>query len=524
MKSRESHMNSRTTRIIAVVGTMFLLSAVCVARAGGGDTAASQTDQVQTAQRGSLLKPCEIEGVEGKKLCGTYEVFENRATKQGRKISLKIVVFVATGANPEPDPFVYIPGGPGSSATEDAPYLAKPFAKIREHRDLLFVDQRGTGGSNPLNCVLFNPADLQSYLGYFFPLEDVRKCREQLESKSDLTLYTTTIGMDDLNEVRAALGYKQLNLYGASYGTRAALTYLKRHSASVRTVTLFGVSPTNQFMPVAFPRDTERALQGVLSECSGDEACSKAFPNLKQEAKAVLEKLSKGPVEVAVNKEISTGNNAAANAPQTPVTKVNVQLSRNLVAEAIRYMLYNPAAALRIPLFLHLAANDDFEPLAIAALNYRRDLVGSGSNGMYLTVTCAEDLPWIKPNEAQQLAANTFLGDYRFRQQREACALWPRASLAAGYAEPVRSDVPVLIFTGEWDPVTPPSNGAGVAKHLSQSLHLVVPHGGHGFNGLVGTDCVDRIQNDFVVRGTTKGLETSCVNAIHRKPWVRAKQ
>ena len=400
------------------------------------------------------------------------------------------------------------------------PILAKPFAKIRERRDLLFVDQRGTGGSNPLDCVLFNPADLQSYLGYFFPLEGVRKCREQLESKADLTLYTTTIAMDDLDEVRAALGYKQLNLYGASYGTRAALTYLKRHAPSVRTVTLFGVAPTNQFMPVAFPRDTERALQGVLSECAGDEACNKAFPNVKQEAKAVLERVLKGPVEVAVNKDIGARNNPASSNPQAPVAKVKVQLSRDLVAEAIRYMLYNPAAALRIPLFLHLAANDDFEPLAIAALNYRRDLVGGGSNGMYLTVTCAEDLPWIKPDEAQQMAANTFLGDYRFRQQREACALWPRASLAAGYAEPVRSDVPVLIITGEWDPVTPPSNGAGVARHLSQSLHLVVPHAGHGLNGLVGTDCVERIQNDFVVRGTTKGLETSCVKAIHRKPWV----
>lgn len=517
-------MNNRTIGIHVVAGAVFLLSAVCVARAGSGNTAASLTDQPQfVTQRESLLNPCEIEGVEGKKLCGTYEVFENRATKRGRKISLKIVVFAATGANPEPDPFVYIPGGPGSSATEDAPYLAKPFAKIRERRDLLFVDQRGTGGSNPLNCVLFNPADLQSYLGYFFPLEDVRKCREQLESKADLTLYTTTIGMDDLNEVSAALGYKHLNLYGASYGTRAALTYLKRHAASVRTVTLFGVSPTNQFMPVAFPRDTERALQGVLSECAGDEACSKAFPNLKHEAKAVLEKLIKGPVEVAVNKDINRSN-AAANDVQTPITKIKVQLSRDLVAEAIRYMLYNPAAALRIPLFLHLAANNDFEPLALVALSYRRDLVGSGSNGMYLTVTCAEDLPWVKPNEAQLLAANTFLGDYRFRQQREACALWPRASLAAGYAEPVRSDVPVLIFTGEWDPVTPPSNGASVARHLSQSLHLVVPHGGHGFNGLVGTDCVDRIQNDFVVRGTTKVLDTSCVQTIHRKPWVLAKQ
>ena len=497
---------------IATVAALLLVSVVASTRA------------THPSQREAILKPCEIQGVEGKKLCGTYEVFENRATKQGRKIGIKIVVFVATGEHAEPDPFIYIPGGPGSSATEDAPYLAKPFAKIRERRDLLFIDQRGTGGSNPLNCVMFDPADLQGYLGYFFPLEAIRKCRKELENTADLKLYTTTIGMDDFDEIREALGYKQLNLYGASYGTRSSLTYLKRHGAHVRTATLFGVSPTDQLMPRAFPQDTERALQGVLSECVADQACNKAFPNLKSEAKAVLARLLKGPVEVAVKRDAASGNNAGTDSAKKTVDKVNLRLSRDLVAEAIRYMLYSPSAARRIPLYLHLAAGGDFEPLALAALDYRRNLVATGSNGMYLTVTCAEDLPWVNAGEATRLAAGTFLGDYRYRQQHEACELWPRATIEPDYREPVRSDVPVLIFTGEWDPVTPPSNGAGVAKYLPQSLHVIVPHGGHGFNGLEGTDCVDRIQSEFVARGTTKGLDTSCIKAIHRKSWALEKQ
>ncbi len=463
------------------------------------------------------LKPCTVAGVEGRVLCGTHEVFENRATRTGRKISLKIVVFAATGPNPQPDPFVYVPGGPGSSATEDAPYLAKPFARIREQRDLLFVDQRGTGGSNPLNCKFFDEANPQSFLGYFFPLADVRKCRKELEPKADLKLYTTPIAMDDLEDVRAALGYKQLNLYGASYGTRAALVYLRQHEASVRTVTLFGVSPTNQFMPRIFPQDTERALQGVLAECTADAQCGKAFPNLQAEAKLVLERLIKAPVEVELTKVAARNEKPAKN---TAPEKYKVMLSRDLAAEAIRYMLYNPAAALRIPLFLHLAAQNNFAPLAQAALDYRRGIVATGSNGMYLTVTCAEDLPWVKASEAKQLAANTFLGDYRYRQQSEACALWPLAEIGSGYSQPVVSNVPALIFTGEWDPVTPPANGAGVARHLAKSLHIVVPHGGHGFNGLEGTDCIDRLQAEFVAKGTTEGLNTECVKAIKRKPWV----
>ncbi len=450
------------------------------------------------------LKDCEIQGV-GKAKCGTLEVYENRATKKGRMISLNILVLPATGQKREPDPLVYFAGGPGSAAaSEDAPGIAQEFAKIREHRDLLFVDQRGTGKSHPLNCEFYNPADPQSYLGYFFPLEDVRKCRPQLEAVADLKLYTTTIAMDDMDEVRAALGYEQVNLFGGSYGTRAALTYLKRYPKRVRTATLQGVAPTNSHMPSDFPINNERALQGVIAECAADEACNKAFPNLKEEAKAVLAQLIKGPVEVEVRKPNST-------------ERAKVKLSRDLAAEAIRYMLYSPVPTSRMPLVIHLAAQGNFVPLAETAIHYRIHIVGSGGNGMYLSITCAEDLPWIKPGEGELMATNTFLGDYRLRQQREACALWPRAEIERDYHEPVRSDVPVLMLTGEWDPVTPPSNGDAVAKTLTNSMHIVVPHGAHSFGGLENAGCILNIVTDFVERGTTKGIDTGCVKTIRRR-------
>jgi pimeloyl-ACP methyl ester carboxylesterase len=197
--------------------------------------------------------------------------------------------------------------------------------------------------------------------------------------------------------------------------------------------------------------------------------------------------------------------------------RVKVKLSRDPAAEAIRYMLYSPVAASRVPLTIHLAAQGNFIPLTEAAIRYRKFLVATGSNGMYLSVTCAEDLPWIKPGEGEQMAANTFLGDYRLRQQREACALWPRATIAKDYGDPVRSDVPVLILTGELDPVTPPSNGETVAKTLKNSLHIVVPHGAHGLGGLENIDCILRITAEFVERGTTNGIDTACVKTIRRK-------
>jgi pimeloyl-ACP methyl ester carboxylesterase len=453
------------------------------------------------------LKDCQPRGIPSPAKCGTLEVYENRATKKGRKISINILVLPATGDKRQPDPIFYFAGGPGSAATDDARGIAPAFPKLRESRDFVFVDQRGTGGSHALDCPLFNSADLQSYLGHFLPLEDVRKCRAELETKADLKLYTTTIAMDDIDDVRAALGYEQINLFGASYGTRAALTYLKRHPKHVRTAMLQGVAPTNQFMPADFPVANERALQGVLAECAADDACNKAFPNLKEEAKSLLAQLIKGPVEVEVQKPNST-------------ERVKVKLSRDLAAEAIRYMLYSPRRASRVPLFIHLAAQGNFVPLTQAALSFRSNLVGTGSNGMYLSITCAEDLPWIKPGEGERLAENTFLGDYRLRQQREACELWPRADVERDYARPVRSDAPVLILTGQWDPVTPPANGDAVAKTLPNSVHVVVPSGAHGLDGLQGMDCVNQIMLQFIERGTMKGIDTACVKSVRRNGFV----
>ena len=207
--------------------------------------------------------------------------------------------------------------------------------------------------------------------------------------------------MDDLDDVRAALGYKQLNLYGASYGTRAALVYLRQHEPHVRTVTLFGVSPTNQFMPRVFPQDTERALQGVLAECAGDTQCAKTFPNLQAETKLVLQRLIKAPVEVELEKGPAGNENQAQNA--API-KFKVMLSRDLVAEAIRYMLYNPAAPCGFPV-LHLAA-EYLVPLAKERLNSPWNR--SDGQQRHVPVGSCDEISVGKSGGKQKSAANTF--------------------------------------------------------------------------------------------------------------------
>ncbi len=459
----------------------------------------------QPAASPAELKPCDVPTAERGKTekgsCGTLEVFENRETRRGRKLPINIVKLPSTGKDIAPDPVFYIVGGPGSSATEDAPYIAADLAKIRERRDLVFVDQRGTGGSNPLNCELFDPSDLNSYLGHWNPPHAVRECRKKLEKTADLKLYVTSIAMDDLDDVRKALGYESINLAGSSYGTRAVLEYVRRYGAHVRSVHLHGISPSDQFMPRDFPQHTQRALDGVLDECLADGDCRKAFPNIKAETNKILAKLKKGPIEVEI---------VAENKP------AKVKLSRDLAGEAIRYMLYQSGAAGRIPLVLREAAKGNVKPLAEAALFYRRVIVATGATGLYLSITCAEDLPFVEGGESRD-AENTFLGSYRFRQQREACALWARSETPRGYANLVRSNVPALIYSGQWDPVTPPEYGERLAKNLPNSLHIVVPSGGHGFSGLEGLDCIKDISARFVDRGTAAGIDTSCVGSIKRR-------
>lgn len=479
-----------------LITLVFLLNAIVVSA------------QDSAAVKSFTLQPCEVPGPEeNSKMqarCGTLMVPEDRRVKGGRQISLKIVVFPATGSQRADDPVFYLAGGPGSAAaSEEGPYVAAESAKIRERRDMVFVDQRGTGGSNALECELFDKNDLQSFLGHWNPPDKVRECRQRLEKIADLRLYTTSIAMDDLEAVRKALGYKKINLMGGSYGTRAAREYIRRYEKNVRAAVLHGISLASQFMPRDFPQDTQRALDGVVAECLADTACKAAFPDLKDEVKQVLDKLVKGPIETEIT------------IPQSD-KKARVKLSRDLAAEAVRYMLYQARSAGRLPLLFHLAAGGNFAPAAESALFYRQVLVGSGSTGMYLSVTCAEDLPWIEPGVGERNAIGTFLGDYRLRQQREACAEWPRGEIPKGYSQPVRSNIPALILSGQFDPVTPPSSGDAAAKMMPNSLHIIVPSGGHGFNGLAGLECIDRLTAEFIARGSAKNLDASCVKNIRR--------
>jgi len=446
----------------------------------------------------SKLKPCRLPGLDEELLCGKLTVFENRETRTGRMIDLNVVVLPAFDQKNKSEPLFDIEGGPGAAASNAAMFYAKEGKEYRRKHDVVLVDQRGTGKSNPLTAERVKKAP-QDYLKEMYPVDYVKNLRRTLEQHADLTQYTTSIAMDDLDDARSWLGYERINLFGLSYGTRAVLVYLRQHPEHVRTATLMGVAPTYLKMPLYHSQAAARAMDLLLQECEGDPSCHNAFPQIRADWQNVLAQL--GPARV----QYSPDNKSA------PVT---VEIQRDIFAEKIRNWMYGADKARKIPFIVHQAAQGDFTPFLHEAI--APGIPDFIADGMYLSVTCAEDVPFIDQAEAAKLNEGNPFANYRVFQQTRACSLWPRGKIPEGYREPVSSNLPVLIFSGNLDPVTPPQRGEEVARYLPNSRHVIIQEAGHGVDGLKDAGCVDRIIIDFMDKGSAKDLDASCVE--HMSP------
>ena len=451
----------------------------------------------------SKLKPCRIAGVDEELLCGKLTVFENRETRTGRTIDLNIVVLPALDQKDKAEPLFDLAGGPGAASTDAAAFYAGPGKEYRRRHDVVCVDQRGTGQSNRLS-ILQEKAP-QHYLSEMYPVDYVRKMRHSLEERADLTKYTTSIAMDDLDDVRAWLGYDRINLFGGSYGTQAALVYLRRHPDHVRSAILAAVAPTDLKTPLHHSESAARAMDLLLRECEQDAVCHAAFPQIHDDWKNVLAQLEKQPARV----EYSSRD---TNAPTT------VEIQRDVFAEKIRTWMYGRNKAARIPLIIHHAAKSDFAPFLQQAI--APSLPDFVADGMYLSVTCAEDVPFIDQKEAAVLNTNNPFGNYRVFQQTRACGMWPRGEIPADFLEPVQSNAPVLIFSGNMDPITPPKYGEEVARFLPNSRHVIIPEAAHEVDGLTDLGCIDRIAIEFLEKGDAKNIDVSCVERMARPPFA----
>ena len=460
------------------------------------------------AQPAIELGDCRLDGVPVPARCGSLTVFEDRAAAAGPTLDLEIVVIPAVSDNGQPDPLFFLAGGPGQAATDLAGPTLPLFADVRRSRDLVFVDQRGTGGSGRMRCAFFEAASDDEAVGESLqfdalPLDELRECLAEVETEADPRQYTTPIAMDDLDDVRAALGYGRINLYGGSYGTRAALVYLRRHPERVRTAVLDGLAPVAMRLPSNMNADAHRALDRLFADCAADPGCREAFPDLPQTFAAVLEELEANP------RRLDTIH------PRTG-EPFAMEVSAVGFAGGLRAALYSTTLSSLVPWTVARAAAGDFAPF-LAQLTPLVETGEAINLGMFLSVVCAEDVSRLAAGEAERLAGEGTLGRLSMEVMAGACTVWPAAELPESYFEPVRSEAPVLLLSGDLDPVTPPRWAEAVLDGLTDARHVVAPGAGHG---VLPRGCTRDVVAEFIEAGTHAGLDVGCIERLRRPPFL----
>ena len=486
-----SHMSSvtspteRRTRYARIAATVLLVGATALAFAQDAlEPRLRLLDSIHEASQTPMRR-------------GSFRVYEDRTGRSGRVLELDVVVLPALQSPSEPDPVFVFAGGPGQNAAAQADGWARHW--MRQSRDIVLVSQRGTGGNNCLTCELpGSDNNLQGYLEPAFDVETFRACLEKLKERADLTLYSTPIAIDDINDVRQALGYDRINLYGGSYGSRAELVYMRHHPETVRCAILNSVAPIAFKNPLYHARSAQDALEEIYRLNDAKPERRAVFGDLRQKLETVLERLEREPAEATVRHPV-TGE------------AVKVRLSREAFAEALRIIMYYDHSD--VARLILRAYDGDFDSFAQQGMMKNRALRNSLALGMLLCVTCAEDVARIEPDEIVTETRGTFLGDGRVRRQMEICRFWPKSDLPESYGEPVQGDTPVLLLSGTLDPVTPPKWGAEAARHLSKSTHVVAP-GSHGLNG----PCIDRIMRAFL-EDPDRPVDTSCVETLQPGPF-----
>ena len=446
-------------------------------------------------RRGTIeLAECRLKDVPGSAWCGEQEVPENYDQPAGRKIKLHVAVLPAYVRTRAPDPLVLLAGGPGQAAS-DIGKLALLFDAVRRSRDIVLIDQRGTGRSHPFGCKLFDTLDPVVAMMQAAPdLAGLRACVAAFDG--DPRLYTTPVFLRDLEAVRAALGAAQFNLWGGSYGSRVALAYLRAHPERIRSAIIDGVATTAmRIMPEALVNG-EAQLEKTLADCTAAVACGAAYPHLAQAWSRLAQDYAQGRTIAIMH----------------PRTGERQALSADFLAidGALRTLLYSAEYSAMIPELITRSAAGDLAPLFAASLRIVGDL-GRGMNiGLQLSVVCAEDFGRGGAGDATA-ARSSPLAAIVLGRIDEACAAWPHGAVAADFHQPTASDKPVLIFSGGLDPVTPAANGELAARTLTRATHIVAPGYGHLVSPF---GCAPRLVARFVDDGDAAQLSEDCIKAL----------
>jgi pimeloyl-ACP methyl ester carboxylesterase len=460
-------------------------------------TACARQPETQTeALAGTISEPCRLSApglaIRLAAQCGSLEVPEDHSTPGGKQIAIHFAVLPAVSRTPKPDPLVLLAGGPGEAGTQAFVSLLPAFERINQHRAIILVDQRGTGQSNALTCAAEEvnkpEADTQA---------ELRRCLESLPS--DPRFYTTTQAAADLEALRQALGYTRINVYGASYGTRLALEYARRYPEATRSLILDGVVPLDWTLGPDASADAQRALDLVFNRCSAEPECSAYFPGVADQFRRLLASLEQSPLKVTIPH------------PSTHEA-TEIEWNSEILANGVRLLSYTPETAALLPLLIHTAAQGNVTPLAAQAYTAQENLSQALNLGLYFSVICAEDAPFIPASQT----GNGYLGQAVIEGILEACAVWPQAEIPADFKKPLTADIPTLLLSGEADPVTPPENAKQAAKTLSNSLLVTFPGQGH-INVIRG--CAPDLVRRFLEAGATTGLDTRCADLVRPQPF-----
>jgi pimeloyl-ACP methyl ester carboxylesterase len=493
------------SRLLALVA----LGAPAAHAAAPGPTAAAGAPVAAGAPAAPLrFHACELEHPLRLTLlaaeCAVLSVPENPHAPGGRRIDLSVVRVPAISRRKAPDPLFVLAGGPGQAAGSFYAATAGAFGRILRERDIVLVDQRGTGRSNPLDC----PAEVQDQQESASPqviAASTRACLASLAARADVAWYTTSVAVEDLESVRAALGAPRIDLYGASYGTRVAQQYLRRYPQHTRALILDGVVPVGRAVGADTALVAEAALLDILARCAKDAPCRAAFGDPAQDYRTVRAAVSGRalPVKLA-----------------DPASGVATQreFGTEALASVLRLSTYASEYAALLPLMLHAAAaRADYAPLAAQQLLFERAYAGELATGMHNSVVCAEDVPFFDEQslDRAQLAA-TYLGTLQLEGLKTVCRIWPHGPVDADLHAPLTSQVPALLLSGSDDPVTPPAWGAQALRSFPAGVGVVLEGFGHG---QLTAPCVDRLMAQFLQRASVQGLEVGCTRLARPMPF-----
>ncbi|MCE7950303.1 MAG: alpha/beta hydrolase [Xanthomonadales bacterium PRO7] len=453
------------------------------------------------------FKTCELaqkhSGATTSAFCAPFSVPENRADANGRKLQLRLALIKSDAAAADSDIVVFLAGGPGQSAVDTWPQVAPAFAPLLAHHHVLLLDQRGTGGSNALECkgdgADKEDADRDGGFDAAKAKRHTQECLDLVSKHADPRFYTTIDAVADLEAVRQALGAPQFDLVGVSYGTRMAQQYAMRHADGVRSIVLDSVAPNEIALGQDFAENLDSALKLQFAQCDKTPACKSAFGdsyvNLMKLRDALRDKLQDYIYRDPVTFETQTKH-----------------LNGSSLAGLVRMFAYTPETAALLPLSIAEGLKGDFTPLAGQTQVLTGDMADLAENAMQLSVICSEDADLLSPRSQDE---NLLLGNHLVNGIKTACEVWPHAARPADFHAPLKTDKPVLILEGAFDPVTPPRYGEQVMKGFSNAKLIVAKGQGHN---VIGRGCIPKLVGEFVDKLDPKTLDAMCVDRLGPMP------